>query len=431
MSEWAPDDIVVIESGRGPWLFDTNGRKYLDGVSSLWCNVHGHRVPEIDRAVRDQLGRVAHSTFLGLSNVPAACLGRELVRIAPKGLSKVFYSDSGSEAVEVALKVAFQYWRHKGRPRRQAFLKLTNAYHGDTVGAVSVGGIRLFHEIYKPLLFKTIEAPAPDRYHEGFAGSDEAYADLCARRVERVLCRHRGAVAAIVMEPLVQGAAGIITHPRGFLKRMRALADRYGALLILDEVATGFGRTGRMFACGHEGVSPDILCLAKGLTGGYLPLAATLVTEEIFGAFLGRHEEFKTFLHGHTYTANPLACAAALANIGRFRNRGVLEKARPLIAHFHGSLRRFRGLRFVGDVRQIGLMAGIELVADKARRKPFALERKTGMRVAAGARSRGVIIRPLGNVVVLMPSFAFTRPQISRLCEVVYDSIRQVTENVR
>ncbi len=423
MREWDPEDFLIIGKGRGSYLFDTEGKSYLDGVSSLWCNVHGHRVPELDRAVRDQLGRVAHSTFLGLSNVPAVLLSRELVRIAPRGLRKVFYSDSGSEAVEIALKMAFQYWKHKGKPQKSKFLRLTNAYHGDTVGSVSVGGIGLFHEIFKPLLFKTFSAEGPDRYHQNFKGSDARYAQICAGRIERVLKHRAGEIAAIVMEPLVQGAAGMITHPPGFLKRVRKLADRYGVLLILDEVATGFGRTGRMFACEHEKVSPDILCLAKGLTGGYLPLAATLTTDEIYGAFLGRYDEFKAFFHGHTYTANPLACAAALANLKRFRARRVLERNRKLIRLLADCLEEFRALAHVGDVRQCGLMAGIELVAEKTTNRPYPLEKKMGMRVARRARDKGAIIRPLGNVVVLMPPFCFTESELRKLCRVVKEAI--------
>lgn len=427
MREWDPDDFLIIEKGKGSYLYDTEGRRYLDGVSSLWCNVHGHRVPELDRAVKAQLGRIAHSTFLGLSNVPAILLSRRLVRIAPPGLNKVFYSDSGSEAVEIGLKMAFQYWKHKGKPGKIGFLKLTNAYHGDTVGAVSVGGIGLFHEIFGPLLFKTFSADAPDRYHEKFRASDDAYAALCASRVEKVLKKRSGSIAAIVMEPLVQGAAGMITHPRGFLKRVRRLADRYGVLLILDEVATGFGRTGRMFACEHEGVRPDILCLGKGLSGGYLPLAATLTTDEIYNEFLGRTEEFKTFFHGHTYTANPLACAVALANLERFGARGVIAANRKLIRGFTRRLADIACLPHVGDVRQCGLMAGIELVQDKASNRGYPVGDKIGARVARCARDKGVIIRPLGNVIVLMPPFSFTEAELAKLCGAVRESIAEIT----
>lgn len=426
MREWTADSMVIIESGKGSYLVDTGGKKYLDGVSSIWCNVHGHGVPEIDRAVRRQLASIAHSTFLGLSNEPAIRLSQELIEMAPRGLSKVFYSDSGSEAVEIALKMSFQYWQHRGKRKKRRFLHFVNAYHGDTIGSVSVGGIDLFHRIFKPLLFRSIVAPAPDRFHERFQGSEEAYARVCSRRVEKILRRHREEIAAMVLEPVIQGAAGMITHPAGFLKEMRRLADRYGVLLVLDEVATGFGRTGRMFACEHEGVSPDILCLAKGLTAGYLPLAATLTKEKIYQAFLGEYEEFKTFFHGHTYTANPLACAAALANLNYFRRHAVLKKSKRQILHLSRQLENFWDLRHVGDIRQAGMMVGIELVEDRLRRRSFPLERKIGMRVSEGARKRGVIIRPLGNVIVLMPSFSFTFDQMTRLCRAVYESIDEI-----
>ena len=428
MQEWSPQDMLVIESGKGPWLFDTDGNKYLDGVSSLWCNVHGHRVPAIDRALRTQLGRIAHSTFLGLSNPPAIELAQKLVGIAPQGLKKVFYSDSGSESVEIALKMAFQYWKQKGRPERTKFLKLHNSYHGDTLGSVSVGGIDLFHEIYKPLLFETVTAPAPNRYHEGFTGPDAEYAKICAGRIERVLKEHAGQIAAVIAEPLVQGAAGMILQPSGFLKRLAELARKYDTLLILDEVATGFGRTGRMFACEHEGVRPDLLCAAKGLTGGYLPLAVTLATDEVYNAFLGKYEEFKTFFHGHTYTANPLACAAALANLEVFRRERTIEKSAAQAFALEKSLAEISKLSAAGDIRQIGLMAGIELVADKRGRKGYPPEMKMGARVARRAREYGAIIRPLGNVVVLMPSFAFSVAQIRTLCAAVKRAIQDETQ---
>lgn len=429
MRDWINDpDVLVIERGQGSYLIDSDGRRYLDGVSSLWCNTHGHRVPGIDRAVRDQLGKIAHSTYLGLANEPASILSKELIAIAPKGLTKVFYSDSGSEAVEIALKMAYQYWQLKGAKTKRTFLKFTNAYHGDTVGSVSVGGIQLFHDIFGPLLFKTFRAPSPYRYRDAFEGSEKDYARFCADRVEAVLKRHRHEVAAIVLEPLVQGAAGILTQPRGFVKRVAALAKQYDTLLILDEVATGFGRTGTMFACEQEGVSPDLLCLAKGITAGYLPLAATLATEKIYNAFLGRYDEFKTFFHGHTYTANPLACAAAAANLRHFRTERVLEKARGQIRLLSAGLRGIASHPHVGEVRQKGLMVGIELVQDRRTKRPYPIEAQMGARVCRAARKRGILIRPLGNVVVLMPPFSFTPAQIRRLCDGVRRSIIEVTE---
>jgi len=408
MADWAKDDILIIERAEGCSLIDIQGRRYLDGVSSLWCNVHGHRVPEIDRALKKQLDRVAHSTFLGLSNVPAIELAEKLVSIAPQGLQRVFYSDSGSEAVEVALKMAYQYWQQKGEKKKTKFARLTNAYHGDTLGAVSVGGIPLFHDLYRPLLFKTFEV------------SD-------FRLLESIFKKHSREIAALVMEPLIQGAAGMLTQPPGFLSHVRKLTRRYHILLIFDEVATGFGRTGRMFAADHEKVTPDLMAVAKGLTGGYLPLAATLTTERIYKGFLGSYAKLKTFFHGHTYTANPLACQAALASLELFRKKKVLEKLRPKIDLLKDRLKEFWRLPHVGDIRQAGFMVGIELVRDRDTHKPYPLEKKIGIRVIQEARRRGVILRPLANVIVLMPPLAISHRELHKLLDTTYSSIQTVT----
>ncbi len=443
MKDWERDNILIIESGKGCYLRDTKGRRYLDGVSSLWCNVHGHRVPEIDRAIRDQLGKIAHSTFLGLSNVPAILLAKELIQIAPKGLSRVFYSDSGSESVEIALKMAYQYWQQKGEKRRRKFIKLTNAYHGDTIGSVSVGGIDLFHEIYHPLLFPTIAVPAPYRYRDSFrfpltppspplGGEDRGegeYLEFCAAKLETCLRKHARETVALVMEPLVQGAAGMIDQPKGYISRARKLTRKYNTLLIFDEVATGFGRTGKWFASDHENVTPDILCVAKGLTGGYLPLAATLTTEKIYKAFLGKYEALKTFFHGHTYTANPLACRAALANLQLFKKEKTLLKLKPKIKFLADRLKNFWKLDHVGDIRQVGLMAGIELVRNRETKEPYDWKEKIGIRVTERAREKGVIIRPLGNVIVLMPPLAMSFAELQSLIKAVYESIKEVTNS--
>ena len=419
MKEWTGDTVLVIEKGEGNYLIDTEGRRYLDGVSSLWCNVHGHGVKEIDGAVKRQLGKIAHSTFLGLTHVPAIELSEKLIQIAPRGLSKIFYSDSGSASVEVALKMAYQYWQLKGRKQKTTFLKLTNAYHGDTLGSVSVGGISLFHEIFRPLLFKTIEAPAPYYYRDSFKGRKEDYAEFCALRIEKILKRHHEKICALVIEPLIQGAAGMLDHPRGFLKKLRHLTKKYGVLLIADEVATGFGRTGKMFACEHENVSPDFLCLAKGITAGYLPLSATLTTEEVYRAFLGEYKDFKAFFHGHTYSANPLACAAALANLELFNKNKVLEALQPKIKILTRELSNVKALKAAGDVRQAGLMAGIELVRNQKTKEPYPLAEKRGLKVCLAARKQGILLRPLGNVVVLMPPLSITEREIKTLCGVV------------
>jgi len=399
---WTEEDTVVVERAEGTTLVDAEGRSYIDGVSSLWCNVHGHAHPRIDAAVRAQLEKVAHSTMLGLTHRPAIELSRRLAELAPAGLTRVFYSDSGSTATEIALKMAYQYWRQRDEDRRR-FVCLRMAYHGDTIGSVSVGGIELFHSLYRPLLFETLRAEPGD------------VADM-----ERLLSEHPGEVAAVILEPLVQGAAGMLMHPHGYLRAVRALCDRHGVLLIADEVATGFGRTGRMFACEHEGVAPDLMCLAKGITGGYLPLAATLTTERIYEGFLGRFDEFRTFFHGHTYTGNPLACAAALASLDVFREEQTLEALAPKIDLLGELLEPVAARAAVREVRRRGFMVGIELAK-------FPLEARVGHRVTLEARRRGAIIRPLGDVVVLMPPLAISEADLRRLVRITGEAIDAAT----
>src|SRR5579872_4116130 len=332
MSLWNQSDPLVIVAAEGMHLIDSDGNRYIDGISSLWCNVHGHRVPEIDQAIREQLDRVAHTTLLGLSGVPSIELAKELVARVPRGLTKVFYSDSGATAVEVALKIAYQYQAQKNGAsqavRRDRFLCLGNAYHGDTLGTVSVGGIPLFHAAYRDLLFQTVAVPSPVAFRTPPGFTRAAYLEHCFAEMERLIVENRERAVGFIMEPLVQGAAGILVHPPGYLARVRELTKQHGILLIADEVAVGFGKTGTMFACEQEGVSPDLLCLAKGLTGGYLPLAATLATDAIFDAFLAPPHEGKTFFHGHTFTGNALACAAALASLRLFDEKRVLENVR-------------------------------------------------------------------------------------------------------
>jgi adenosylmethionine-8-amino-7-oxononanoate aminotransferase len=399
--EWCEEEPLVIEQAEGTDLIDSGGRRYIDGVSSLWCNVHGHRHPLIDEALREQLDRVAHSTMLGLTHPGAAELAARLVALAPQGLTRVFYSDSGSEAVEVALKMAFQYWQQRGgqHVRRTSFVRLRDAYHGDTLGSVSVGGIDLFHSTYRPLLFRSHAAEPGD-----------------AADMARILSWHEEEIAAVVIEPLVQGAAGMITHPPGYLRAVRELCDRHGVLMICDEVATGFGRTGTMFACEQERVRPDLLCLAKGLTGGYLPLAATLASERIYDGFLGAAEDSRTFFHGHTYTGNPLACAAALASLRAFEQEKTLLRLRPKLRLLNELLAEVGEMDEVVEVRGRGFMVGIDLGEhDPALR--------IGQRVAREARARGAVIRPLGDVVVLMPPLAISQQDLRRLVELTSASI--------
>ena len=398
---WAEEEPLVVERAQGCVLTDTEGRTYIDGVSSLWCNVHGHRHPRIDAAVREQLDRVAHTTMLGLSHPAAIELASRLVGIAPPGLSRVFYSDSGSTAAEIALKMAFQYWQQQGATERTRFVTLRSAYHGDTIGSVSVGGIDLFHSMYRPLLFDAVQVEA------GNLGAME-------------VALAGGDVAAVIVEPLVQGAAGILVQPAGYLSAVRELCSRHDVFLICDEVATGFGRTGRMFACEHEDVAPDFLCLAKGITGGYLPLAATLTTERVYDGFLGRFEEFKTFFHGHTYTGNPLACAAALASLEVFEEERTLERLQPKVRRLKTLLEDVRGLPAVAEVRQKGFMVGIELAG-------FPLHARMGHQVTLEARRRGAIIRPLGDTIVLMPPLAIEELELERLVRITSEAIAAAT----
>jgi adenosylmethionine---8-amino-7-oxononanoate aminotransferase len=425
MAEYEP---LILTSGQGCRLTDIDGREYIDGVSSLWCNVHGHRHPRIDAAIRAQLDRVAHVTLLGASNPTTIALARRLVELAPSGLPHVFFSDDGATAVEVAVKMAFQYWqqRRDPRPQKTRFLALGEAYHGDTLGAVSVGGVERFHAMFGPLLFETIRLKGPDTYRRPPGVTSEALLGHCLGELEALLAAQHERIAAMVIEPLVQCAAGMIMHPPGYLRGVRELTRKYDVLLIADEVAVGFGRTGRMFACEHEGVVPDLLCLAKGLTGGYLPLAATLAGEEIWQAFLGTYQESKTFFHGHTYGGNPLGAAAALATLDIFEEEQTLAAMPAKIQRLAGHLQRIAGRPIVGDVRQRGLIAAIELVRDRATREPFPWAEKWGLRVCDHARREGVLLRPLGNVLVIMPPLAVSLAEIDAIATAVEHGIDAV-----
>jgi adenosylmethionine---8-amino-7-oxononanoate aminotransferase len=429
MQDWVKEDPLVIDRAEGVWLYDTDGKRYLDGVSSLWVTVHGHRVPEIDQAIKDQVDQMAHSTLLGLTHAPAIELAQRLVHLSPKGLSRVFYSDSGSEAVEIALKMAYQFWQQRNprAPRKRQFLAIQNSYHGDTIGAVSVGGIDLFHKIYKPLLFDAVFAPSPYCYRCPEKHTQDSCCMEPLKEIERTLIRHKSEWVAVVIEPVVQGAAGMLTQPPGYLKGVEALCREHNILLIADCVAVGFGRTGKMFACEHEGIQPDLMAVAKGLTGGYLPLAATLATEEVYEAFLGEQKDLKTFFHGHTYTGNPIACRAAIANLELFKKNKTLMHLQPKIRLLKNELARLNELEHVGEIRQRGFMVGIELVKDKKTKAPYLWEDGIGSKVIKEARKRGVIIRPLGNVIVLMPPLSIEEDEIRLLCEVVYQSIEKAT----
>ena len=426
MAEYEP---FIISGAHGCVLVDIDGNEYIDGTSSLWCNVHGHRHPRIDEAIRRQLDCVAHVTLLGASNPPAIRLAKRLVDLTPEGLSHVFFSDDGATAVEVAVKMAFQYWQQRPdpRPEKTSYLTLGDAYHGDTLGSVSVGGVERFHAMFRPLLFETLRVPAPDTYRTPPGVPPERLLDHYLDQARRVLAEHHRRIAAVVIEPLVQAAAGMIVHPTGYLRGLRDLTRQYDVLLIADEVAVGFGRTGRMFACENEGVSPDLLCLAKGLTGGYLPMAATLATDEIWRAFLGQYSESKTFFHGHTYGGNPLGAAAALATLDVFEEEQTLQRMPEKIARLGEHLSRIGQLPHVGHVRQCGLIAGIELVRDQATKEPYPWDERRGMRVCDYARTEGVLLRPLGNVIVILPPLAISLEQLDRIAGAVERGIAAAT----
>ena len=426
VAEWERLEPLVVVRGEGNYLVADDGRRYLDGVSSLWCNVHGHTHPRLNRALQRQAEAVAHSTFLGLSHPPGIELAERLVALAPKGLTRVFYSDSGSTAVEIALKQAFQYWSHVGQGQRQRFVRLEHAYHGDTLGAVGVGGIDLFHRVFGPLIVQSIPAPAPVLYPDRERRGPEAIREAALAALEGVLAKEGQTVAAVVMEPLVQGAAGMLVHPPGFLRGVAELCRRHGVLLICDEVATGFGRTGTMFACEQEGVTPDFLCVAKGLTAGYLPLAATLAREEIYDAFRAERREMKTFFHGHTFTGNPLACAVALESLAILDEENVLGRVQERAVDLRRLLEtEIRPLPWVGDIRQVGLMIGIELVKDRAAAEPFPWDDFRGVQVCQAVRNHGVILRPLGDVIVWMPPLSLTREEAAILATATRRAIEE------
>lgn len=429
MREWVTEDHPVIVRGEGCWLIDSEGNRYLDGVASIWTNVHGHCHPYINGAIREQLERIGHSTLLGLINDQSALLAKRLVEIAPPGLTRVFYSDDGSTAMEIALKMAYQYQVHRGMPARSRFVSFSLAYHGDTIGAVSVGGIDIFHSLFRPLLFPTLQAPAPYCYRcpLGKGGDPEECGLACLKELERLLGRESPTLAGVVIEPLVQGAGGMIVHPDGFLRGVRQLCDRYGLLLIADEVAVGFGRTGTMFASEQEGVTPDIMALSKGISGGYLPLAATLATDRIYDQFLGGYEELKTFFHGHTFTGNPLACAAANASLDLFERERLLETLPPKISRIEGHLRRIASHPHVGEVRQRGMIAAIELVKNRETKEGYGWGERIGWKVCLDTRPKGLFLRPLGNVIVIFPPLVISPDEIDFMMTTVEESIDRVT----
>lgn len=415
--DWARSEPLIIDRAEGCWLIDVDGRRYLDGISSLWTNVHGHRHPMLDAAIRAQLDKVAHTTMLGLSHPTAITLAARLVAKAPPGLSRVFYSDNGSTAAEVALKMAFQYHQQRGDRARVRFATLTDAYHGDTLGAVSVGAMELFHELFRPLLFGSVALPAPRTP----GGAEEA------RCLEEALARleaHGASLAALIVEPLVQGAAGMKMHSEEYLRAVIAKAREVGALVIADEVAVGFGRLGTMFAMEQVGTAPDLMTLAKGLSAGYLPLAATLASEPIYEAFLAEPEAYRQFFHGHTYTGNPLACAVALASLDLFETNDVLGHVAVIADHLARRLAPLRDHPRVAGIRQRGVLVGVDLVQSDGR--PWPASVRAGHRVCMACRPLGLVLRPLGDTVVINPPLAVSVAEVDHLVDVLLRAIEEV-----
>ena len=428
MQEWMEEDPCIIAEGEGSYLIDVDGKRYLDGVSSLWCNLFGHRRPELDQALKAQTDRIAHSTFLGLTHVPGIELAARLAAMAPAGLTRVFYSDSGATAVEVALKLAVQYWQLLGQTGRTRFARLEESYHGDTVGAMSVGYSDLFHHFHRDLLFPTLAVKPPYVYRREQGLSEAESMERSVEEARDTVARERDRLAAFIMEPVMQGAAGMWPQPAGYVEAIQEICRDHDVLFIADEVATGFGHTGRMFACEHDGVSPDLMCIGKGITGGYLPLAATFATEAIFSAFLGDYGEFKSFFHGHTYTGNPLGCAVALAGLDIFEQDALLEKVPAKVAWLEDRLRQdILTLPHVREIRQRGFMVGIELAKDKERGERYAPGVRIANQVVLEARRRGVIVRPLGDTLIMLPPLTISAAEMETLVEVVRGSIDRVT----
>ncbi|WP_436239617.1 adenosylmethionine--8-amino-7-oxononanoate transaminase [Paenibacillus sp. LjRoot153] len=426
MKDYNNADPLIIERGEGIRLYDVHGRAYFDGFSSVWLNVHGHNVPELNQAITDQLGRVAHSTLLGMANIPAIELAEKLVGISPKGLNKVFYSDSGATAVEIAIKMAFQYWYNQGTRCKTRFITMNQAYHGDTIGAVSVGAIPLYHEVFRPVLFPSHIIPYPYAYRHD--GDEKKVLEATLTTLRKLLETKADEIAALIVEPIVQGAGGIVVMPPGCLREMSLLCRKHDVLFIADEVATGFGRTGAMFACDLEEVTPDLMVIGKGLTGGYLPVAATLATDEIYKAFYADYQEQKTFFHGHSYTGNPLGCAVALASLKLMEERNMVEGVRAKAAFVERKLAALKARPHVGEIRQKGLMIGIELVRDKASREPYEWSERIGIRTSLRARELGMLTRPLGNVIVFIPPLASNEAELDAMTDILIESIISVTE---
>ena len=415
---------IFIERAKGARLYDNKGRFYYDTISSWWCNVHGHNHPKIVEAITRQMKSLDHVLFAGFTHRNAISLAEKLIAIAPDNLKRIFFSDNGSTAVETALKMSFQYWHNIGKQGKTRFLSLDRGYHGDTIGAMSVGGISLFNKIFSPLFFKSFKAPTPYCYRCPMGKARQGCQIDCIKPMEDILEKHSKEIAAIILEPIVMAAGGMIIYPKEYLSKTAKLAKKYDVHLILDEVATGFGRTGKMFACEHAGVKPDFMCLSKGITSGTLPLGVTLTTEKIYKTFYDDHKEKKTFYHGHTYTANPIACAAALASLDIFKEEGTLERSREKAKLLRDGLGRFRNLPLVGDVRHIGMIGAIELVKNKEKKTPFGLEERMGLNIYKEGLKKRLILRPLGNITYLFLPLSVGKKELSYILDNTYHIVK-------
>ena len=420
---------VLIEKGKGIYLYDADGNEYIDGVSSWWVNTLGHSNEKLNKILTEQAERIEHVLLADFTHKPAIELAEKLIKLAGEPFSKVFYSDDGSTAVEVALKMAYQYWYQNGKPEKKYFVSMTDSYHGDTLGSVSVGGIDIYKKIFSPLVFDTIKVCAPFCYRCPKGRKSENCSLNCIEEVENLFKQRNGEIAAIIVEPLVQGAAGMRMYPAEYLTKLRELCDRYDILLIDDEVAMAFGRTGKYFAFEHAGIKPDIFCVAKGITAGYIPLAATITTNKIYNAFYDDFSTLKTFYHGHSFTGNPIACAIAVENLKIMEQEKIIDKLQPKIKKLKSCLEKFKTLEHAGDIRHTGMIGAVEMVKDKSTKEPYDFKERMGHRVFLEALKNGAILRPIGNVIYFMPPLIITEQEIEKLTDIAYSAIKKVTES--
>ena len=426
MKDYENDQPIIIDRGEGIYLWDLLGNKYIDGISSWWVNTLGHSNKRLNDALKRQTDKIEHVLLAGFSHKPAIELAEKLVNLTPKELTKVFYSDNGSTAVEVALKMAYQYWQQKGKSSKSRFIALKNSYHGDTLGAVSVGGVDVYHQTYKPLLFEIYQAESPYCYRCSCNLERNNCNFKCLKSMENILEEHSDEIAGVIIEPLIQAAGGMIIYPAEYLSRVRKLCDKYGVLLIDDEVAMGFGRTGKLFAFEHANIVPDIMCIAKGLTAGYLPLSITMTTEEIYQAFYDDYPKLKTFYHGHSFTGNPLAASVAVENLKIIEEDKIIESLEPKILKLKSELEKFKILDCVGDVRHLGMIGAVEIVKNKTTKEKFPFKDRIGLKIYRECLKRGAILRPLDNIIYFMPPYVITEEEITRLTDIAYQSLKEL-----